>query len=358
MIDWNYSICEERSRSIVVWGGDKEAVGKNPNISVDWESYHDKTSERFREKLGKYAADAQTELDGSFRAFYAVDALCDTGLDVITASASRKYGDTVALPTYTIAMPNCYFSALKGVADGRGNLVTSWAVRHNHPELGFCAFAKSVGYGRRDRFPNPVDGPVDETRSDFVLLRSDDDGRTWNRSTHRLSRWAAQYEPAALVHEGDIFILARDELARTSHLQIRVSGGEPVDVRRSSMRQERSVEDAALDYNPVTRRFEAVRSVREEMRVELWSIDPEEWESAEWHFEGTLFARKQDGSDFFNTSDGFHPTGTVVDSEMRVQYIFIYSGHPCGPAGSFMIKRTLDTPALARFFREQGSQKS
>ena len=98
MIDWNYSICEERSRSIVVWGGDKEAVGKNPNISVDWESYHDKTSERFREKLGKYAADAQTELDGSFRAFYAVDALCDTGLDVITASASRKYGDTVALP--------------------------------------------------------------------------------------------------------------------------------------------------------------------------------------------------------------------------------------------------------------------
>ena len=36
-----------------------------------------------------------------------------------------------------------------------------------------------------------------------------------------------------------------------------------------SMRQARSVEDAALDYNPVTGRFEVVRSVREEMRVEL-----------------------------------------------------------------------------------------
>ena len=89
------------------------------------------------------------------------------------------------------------------------------------------------------------------------------------------------------------------------------------------------------------------------MRVELWSIDPEEWESAEWRFEGTLFARNQDTPDFFKTSDGFHPTGAVVDPEKGVQYIFIYSGHPCGPAGSFMIRRTLDTPALARFLSER-----
>ena len=228
----------------------------------------------------------------------------------------------------------------------------------DHPDLGLCAFANSVGYGRSDKFPNPVDGPVEETRSDFVLLTSDDDGRTWNRADHKLPRWAAQYEPAPVIHEGDIYIMARDELARTSHLQIRVSGGVPVDVRRASMRLVPrkgggGVEDAALDFNPVTGRFEVVRSVREEMRVELWSIDPEEWESAEWRFEGTLFARNQDTPDFFKTSDGFHPTGAVVDPEKGVQYIFIYSGHPCGPAGSFMIRRTLDTPALARFLSKR-----
>ena len=223
----------------------------------------------------------------------------------------------------------------------------------DHPDLGLCAFANSVGYGRSAKFPNPVDGPVEGTRSDFVLLTSDDDGRTWNRTDHKLPRWAAQYEPAPVIHEGDIYIMARDELARTSHLQIRVSGGVPVDVRRANMRQARSVEDAALDFNPVTGRFEVVRSVREEMRVELWSIDPEEWESAEWRFEGTLFARNQDTPDFYKTSDGYHPTGAVVDPEKGVQYIFIYSGHPCGPAGSFMIRRTLDTPALSQFLGER-----
>jgi hypothetical protein len=223
----------------------------------------------------------------------------------------------------------------------------------DHPDLGLCAFANSVGHGRSEKFPNPVDGPVDNTRHDFILLTSRDDGRTWDRAVHPLPHWAAQYEPAAVVHEGDIFIMARDERALTSHLQIRVSGGKPVDVRRSNMRQSRSVEDAGFDYNPVTKRFEVVRSVREQMTVDLWSIDPEEWESAEWRFEGTIFARNQDRGDFYKTADGFHPTGTVIDEERGVQHIFIYSGHPCGPAGSFRITRTLDTPKLSRFLEER-----
>ena len=103
------------------------------------------------------------------------------------------------------------------------------------------------------------------------------------------------------------------------------------------MRQPRSVEDIGFDYNPVTKRFEAVRSVREKMLLDLWSIDPAEWESAEWRFEGTLFARKPEEAGFYATADGFHPTGTVIDEEKGVQHIFIYSGHPCGPAGSFRI---------------------
>ena len=104
----------------------------------------------------------------------------------------------------------------------------------HHPDLGLCAFGNTVGYGKSDKFPNPVDGPVESTRSDFVLFTSGNDGRTWERTVHRLPRWAAQYEPAAVVFEGDIFIMARDELALTSHLQIRVSNGE---ARRCPARQ-------------------------------------------------------------------------------------------------------------------------
>ena len=119
------------------------------------------------------------------------------------------------------------------------------------------------------------------------------------------------------------------------------------------MRQPSSVEDIGFDYNPVTKRFESVRSVREKMLVDLWSIDPAEWESAEWRFEGTIFARKPDEAEFYGTADGFHPTGTVIDEENGVQHIFIYSGHPCGPAGSFRITRTLDTPKLSQFLTER-----
>ena len=106
-----------------------------------------------------------------------------------------------------------------------------------------------------------------------------------------------------------------------------------------------------IDYNPVTRRFEVVRSMRENLLVDLWSIDPEDWESAEWRFEGVLFAKKRSegGKEFYKTSDGFHPAGGVIDAEKGVQHIFIYTGHPNGPAGTFRITRTLETPKLAEF---------
>ena len=54
-------------------------------------------------------------------------------------------------------------------------------------------------------------------------------------------------------------------------------------------------------------------------RRELWSIDPEEWDSAEWRFEGTLFAQRQDRTDFYETADGFHPTGAVVAAHTYVE---------------------------------------
>ena len=45
----------------------------------------------------------------------------------------------------------------------------------------------------------------------------------------------------------------------------------------------------------------------------------------------------------------FHPAAAVIDRKLCVQHIFIYIGHPSGPAGVFRLTRTLDTPKLAAF---------
>ena len=221
----------------------------------------------------------------------------------------------------------------------------------NHSELGLCSFGNTVGFGRGGRFPNPVVGPIDLFHHNLAVLSSRDDGRTWNKEIHELPPWAAQHEAAAVCHEGDIVILGRDERTHTSYIQIRVSGGKPIDVRRASIRHTRNLDTVDIDYNPVTCRFEVVRSMRENLLVDLWSIDPEDWESAEWRFEGVLFAKKRSegGKEFYKTSDGFHPAGGVIDAGKGVQHIFIYTGHPNGPAGTFRITRTLETPKLAEF---------
>ena len=39
-----------------------------------------------------------------------------------------------------------------------------------------------------------------------------------------------------------------------------------------------------------------------------------------------------------------------------VQHIFIYNGHPNGPAGVFRLTRTLNTPKLAKFLKAGNSQ--
>ena len=222
------------------------------------------------------------------------------------------------------------------------------------PDLGLCAFGNTVGYGLGDRFPNPVMGPVDLHHHNLVVLQSRDDGVTWQKTIHELPAWAVQHEPSALAHEGDIYILGRDQRAGTSYQQIRVSDGKPVDVRRASIRHTRGLDTLDIGFNPVTGRFEVVRSFRERMLVDLWSLDPAEWESAEWRFEGVLFARRrsEDDVEFYKTSDGFHPGGGVIDAADGVQHVFIYTGHPNGPAGTFRITRTLETPKLAAFLAE------
>jgi hypothetical protein len=231
----------------------------------------------------------------------------------------------------------------------------------NHPDLGLCAFGNTVGYGlgggdTGKKFPNPVQGPVELEHHNLVVLNSLDEGRTWTKTIHELSFWAAQHEAAAVCHDGDIFILGRDQRTSTSYLQIRLVDGKPVDVRRANMRHTGALDTPDLNFNPVTGRFEMVRSFREGMLVDLWSIAPEDWESAEWQFEGVLFAKKQYAEEegFYTKRDGFHPAGAVIDAAKGVQHIFIYTGHPNGPAGTFRLTRTLDTPKLKDFLDSSG----
>lgn len=84
------------------------------------------------------------------------------------------------------------------------------------------------------------------------------------------------------------------------------------------------------------------------MELWLWSMDPDDWEAGQWQRECRLFGIE---GAFYRDADGFHPAGAVIDENRGVQHIFIYAGHPNGPAGVFRITRTLDTQALVRATR-------
>ena len=45
----------------------------------------------------------------------------------------------MGVPDFGRHHANCFWSARKGLSEGAGHIVTSWAVRHNHPETGHPA---------------------------------------------------------------------------------------------------------------------------------------------------------------------------------------------------------------------------
>jgi len=145
VMDWDYGVRAERGPGLHVHGGGEvdPRTGHRASIwGLSWADYAGYDNPRFRKHFERFAVDGETRRDGSFRQFYGADALRAAGLEVITASASRSCGDAVGVPDHDLHLPNCFHSARKGLGDGRGHLVTSWAVRHNHPELGhFAAFA-------------------------------------------------------------------------------------------------------------------------------------------------------------------------------------------------------------------------
>ncbi|MEI6492901.1 MAG: family 20 glycosylhydrolase [Verrucomicrobiota bacterium] len=137
MVDWDYQITGPRSSTLHVWGGHD---GTRVNPLVTWgPDYERVASPTFRRTLGRFAEDAQTRRDGSFRGFFCTDALRAHGFGVVTASANRSAGDQMGVPDFGRHHANCFWSARKGLSEGAGHIVTSWAVRHNHPETGHPA---------------------------------------------------------------------------------------------------------------------------------------------------------------------------------------------------------------------------
>ncbi len=211
----------------------------------------------------------------------------------------------------------------------------------DHPEHGLLLFAHHTVY-RSHR-------PHDIVR-ELAVYRSRDRGESWQKTRLVLPDWCKPAEPDVICHDDHFVAIVRNQAPTNILAQMRFQFGDAQinDVANTNMKTRRSVDTSAICFNPVTKRYEVVQSKREDMSINLFSIAPEDWDTAKWRFEGRLF--KRSGS-FYSTADGFHTGGAVFDEQRRVQHVFFYSGHPGGPAGVFRLTRTLDTPKLAEFLK-------
>jgi len=175
----------------------------------------------------------------------------------------------------------------------------------------------------------------------LVALNSRDGGASWGVEEHPVG--FKQYEPAALLHGGRYLLVTRDQNQVRAHRQMTWRPGQKPVVTATNLRDPRLVDTVDLSFNPLTKRLEMVRSERHRMQLWLWSIDPADWATGQWRRECRLLAR---AGRFYAQADGFHPAGAVIDPHRGVQHIFIYTGHPNGPAGVFRITRTLRTDKL------------
>lgn len=199
------------------------------------------------------------------------------------------------------------------------------------PDLGLLAFGN--WFGEVDSYH--------QLSEHFVALNSRDGGSTWSVNDYEVG--FPQYEPAVLKYGDRYLFVARDQTKVRAHRQMTWTPGTKPAVQQTNLEDPRLVDTVDFSFNPVTKRFEIVRSERHRMELWLWSTDPQDWDSGRWRRECRLLARE---GQFYSTADGFHPAGAVIDEDAGVQHIFVYSGHSNGPAGVFRITRTLDTPRL------------
>lgn len=210
----------------------------------------------------------------------------------------------------------------------------------DHPEYGLLVFGNWFGGAKS----------YHKLSNNLVALSSKDGGASWNVEEHEAG--FPQYEPAVLYHNEKFLFVTRDQTKVRAHKQMSWLPGEEPAILDTNLKDPRLVDTVDFNLNPVTGRFEMVRSERHHMELWLWSMDPEDWESGEWKRECRLLART---GRFYAEADGFHPAGAVIDEKRGVQHVFIYIGHPNGPAGVYRITRTLKTPDLVKVLSESES---
>ena len=221
-------------------------------------------------------------------------------------------------------------------------------------------------------------------RSVMIVRASHDKGLTWRQTVCHIGEWAASIEPAGLYHDGGLFVLARAhgresyEPDRKTWRYIQHSSADGglsmqaafTNIRTTDITDEIPIDGygpwsqdtAALDFNPVSGRIEAVctnrcgggegrEHQRMQMTLNLWSIDPADFTRgrSQWRFEGTLLTH---AGTMATGTDGMHPGGAVIDVDNGVQRVYVYLGLHLGPAGIFSITRSLDTPSLSKWLRE------
>ena len=208
----------------------------------------------------------------------------------------------------------------------------------DHPRYGLLLFAHQMIYKNH--------APA-EARRRLDVYRSRDGGRSWEDIGVDVPDRCEPGSPNAILYDDAVVLMGRNLKSRRL-VQLWYRPGEPVKAKDTNMHGKRSVDTSDLMFNPVTKRFEVVQSDRSNMSVNLFSLSPQDWDTANWRFEARLFKR---GGSFYSTADGFHTGGAIVDRENNVQHVFFYSGHAGGPAGVFRLTRTLDTPKLAEFLK-------
>ena len=201
----------------------------------------------------------------------------------------------------------------------------------DHPQHGLLAFGN--WFGEVDSYHKYSER--------LVAIRSRDGGATWKVEDHPAG--FRQYEPAVLLYDERFLFVTRDQTEVRAHRQMTWSPGAKPQITKTNLKDPRLVDTVDFNFNPVTKRFEIVRSERHRMELWLWSMAPADWEKGQWRRECRLLARK---GKFYSTADGFHPAGAVIDEKRGMQHVFFYSGHPNGPTGVFRITRTLDTRKL------------
>lgn len=200
----------------------------------------------------------------------------------------------------------------------------------DHPERGLMVFGNWFGTAA---------GP--KKSDQLVVLQSPDGGATW--AAESFDAGFQQYEPATLLRNGEFWLVTRDQTTGLEHRQLTWRPGQSPLVTSTNLKNPRLVDTVDFSFNPVTKRLEVVRSERHRMQLWLWSMAPEDWASGTWKRESRLLGRE---GKFYATADGFHPASAVIDVGRGVQHVFVYIGHPNGPAGVFRLTRTLDTPKL------------